>query len=206
MYNGELKEHQDHHYRVIDMDSGNRDLLQCADAVMKFRAEYLYSRGRLDDISFNFTSGDTASFRDWINGKRPVIEGNSVSWTCCEPVDSSFDALQSYLDVVYMYAGTYSLKKELIEVAEPDSVRPGDIMIIGGFPGHAMIVADICHNGESGEKAVLFVQGFTPSQDMHVVANERNRSLNPWYLVGRGDKLDTPSWTFDWSDLRRFPE
>lgn len=206
MYNGDLKEQQDHHYRVIDTDSGNRDLLQCADAVMKFRAEYLYSRGRLDDISFNFTSGDTASFRDWIAGKRPVVSGNDVSWTCCEPVDSSFEALQSYLDVVYMYAGTYSLKKELIGVDDPDDVQLGDIMIIGGFPGHAMIVADLCRNGVSGETAILFVQGFTPSQNMHVVANERDRSLSPWYIVERSDQLTTPSWTFDWSDLQRFPE
>jgi len=206
LYDGSKKYFQSHHYRVVDMDIGDRDLLQCADAVMRLRAEYLYSMGEYDRIHFNFTSGDTASFRNWIDGHRPRVSGNTVSWSCCEPKDSSYAVLQSYLETVYMYAGTYSLKKELISLSSTDDVRLGDVYIIGGFPGHAMIVADVCVNEDTGERAIMLVQGFTPAQDIHIVAYGRDESINPWYIVGDGERLETPSWTFKWTDVRRFPE
>ena len=206
LYDGSEKYFQSHHFRVVDMEIGDRDLLQCADAVICLRTEYLYSLGDYDRIHFNFTSGDTASFRNWIEGYRPKVSGNSVSWKRNQPKDSSSAALQSYLQTVYIYAGTYSLKKELVTIAEPDSVRIGDVFIIGGFPGHAMIVSDVCVNESTGERAIMLVQGFTPAQDIYIVANGTDRKINPWYIVGDGDKLDTPSWTFKWTDVRRFAE
>ena len=68
------------HVAVIRIDIGDRDLMQCADAAIRLRAEYLYAKGEYDAIDFCFTSGDTASFRDWIAGRRPEVNGNDVHW------------------------------------------------------------------------------------------------------------------------------
>ena len=34
--------------------------------------------------------------------------------------------------------------------------------------------------------------------------NENNSSISPWYQFKSGKQLETPEWTFDWSDLRKF--
>ncbi len=60
LFDGTEKKNQDAHFAVIDIDTGKRDLQQCADAIIRLRAEYLYSKGGIKAIHFDFTSGDTA--------------------------------------------------------------------------------------------------------------------------------------------------
>ena len=52
LYDGSVKPDQTAQFAVVDMSVGNRDLQQCADAVMRFRAEYLYSEKRFSEIGF----------------------------------------------------------------------------------------------------------------------------------------------------------
>jgi hypothetical protein len=52
LYNGLPKVNQAAQFAVIDISVGNKDLQQCADAVMRLRAEYLYSRQRCSEIDF----------------------------------------------------------------------------------------------------------------------------------------------------------
>lgn len=60
---------------MIDIDVGDRDLMQCADVAIRFRAEYLFAIGRAGEIAFDFTSGDRAEFGRWSEGFRPIVRG-----------------------------------------------------------------------------------------------------------------------------------
>src|ERR1044071_6617761 len=42
LYNGQLKSNQQVQYAVLDISVGTKDLQQCADAVMRLRAEYFF--------------------------------------------------------------------------------------------------------------------------------------------------------------------
>jgi hypothetical protein len=205
LYNGRLKGRQDVHRAVIDIDIGNRNLQQCADAVIRMRSQYFYSRGMYDSIAFNFTSGDRASFRKWVEGYRPRVNGNDVTWVKNDEADSSYEAFREYLRSVFMYAGSYSLEKELIPVNDNCTIEPGYVFIEGGFPGHAVFVIDVCMDRESGKRLFLLAQGFMPAQDIHVLINPIDNDLSPWYDCEIDDSLITPEWTFERDDLMRFP-
>jgi len=205
LFDGRLKGNQTAHFAVIDMDVGNRNLQQCADAVIRLRAEYFYSVGKYDSIHFNFTSGHSAKFLRWIKGYRPVIGGpdrNIVRWIRSARVDSSYSSFRAYLDSVFMYAGTYSLSRELhrIDVME---MRIGDVFIQGGFPRHAVLVVDMAINEETGRRLFLLAQSYMPAQDVHILKNQNDPSLSPWYELDFGEMLLTPEWVFSRDDLRR---
>ena len=70
LYNGKEKSNQSAAYAVIDMEIGNRDLQQCADAVMRLRAEFLWKHKRYGEIKFNFTNGFLAGYKKWAEGNR----------------------------------------------------------------------------------------------------------------------------------------
>lgn len=204
LYNGEDKSFQSGHCAVLDIDIGDADLQQCADAVIRLRSEYLYWLDKSNDIHFNFTSGDTARFSKWIEGYRPRVNGNKVSWHKTAEPDSSYACFQKYLRTVYMYAGTYSLKKELTSVDNIKDMKIGDVFIQGGFPGHAALVVDMAVDSSTGKKLFLLAQGYFPAQDFHILRNPNNTRLDPWYELDFGERLETPTWTFSNGDLMRF--
>jgi hypothetical protein len=203
LYDGSRKGNQHAHFSVIDMDVGKRDLQQCADAVIRLRAEYLFSIGAFDRIHFKFTSGHMASFNQWAKGYRPVVKGNQVNWKRSAGRDFSYANFRKYLNTVFMYAGSYSLSKELVSVDVGD-MRIGDVFIQGGFPGHAVAVVDMAVDESTGEKVFLLAQSYMPAQEMHILKNPMNRSLSPWYEVDFGQVLATPEWTFQRNQLKRF--
>ncbi len=202
LYNGTKKRNQTAHHAVIDMAIGKKNLQQCADAVIRLRAEYLYGSRRFDEIHFNFTSGHRVDFSKWAQGFRPVVSGSSVSWKKRSQPDSSYQSFFRYLETVFMYAGTASLEKELEETAAP-GMEAGDVFIHGGFPGHAVIVLDMAENS-AGERVFLLAQGYMPAQDIHILKNPANAKLSPWYSLDFGQELQTPEWKFARSELRRF--
>jgi hypothetical protein len=203
-FDGREKPSQNVHYRIIDLDIGQKDLQQCADAIIRLRAEYLYCKRDYKSIHFNFTSGDTAKYSQWINGFRPKVNNNIVSWIQVGPRQNNYNIFRKYLETVFIYSGSYSLKRELNSVTDIKLIQIGDIFIQGGFPGHAIIIVDMAKDTNNNHIAILLAQSYMPAQDIHILVNENNSNMNPWYLVGQGDKLHTPEWIFDWSDLYQF--
>ncbi|MFM7021786.1 MAG: DUF4846 domain-containing protein [Flavobacteriales bacterium] len=202
LYDGREKGNQGVAAAVLDIDVGKKDLQQCADAVMRLRAEYLYQRQLYDKIHFNFTNGFNAEYSKWRQGYRIKVKGNSTSWYKAGEADNSVTSFKKYLEMVFSYAGTLSLSKELKPVALSD-IRPGDVFIYGGSPGHAVIVMDVAQNKE-GQKIFIIAQSYMPAQSIHVLVNNNDSSLSPWYNLNASDKLYSPEWTFEKSDLKRF--
>ena len=201
LFDGRRKTNQAAHYAVLALDIGDRDLQQCADAVIRLRAEYLYSGPCQDEIQFNFTSGDPARWRDWRAGIRPTVSGNRVSWQRSAEPEAGYSNFLNYLQTVFMYAGSASLEQELIPVANGLSIRIGDVFIEGGYTGHAVIVVDVAENA-AGERVFLLAQSYMPAQDIHILRSFGDH--NPWYTAQPEGVLRTPEWEFDHEDLKRF--
>lgn len=204
LYDGSQKGNQSAHYAVIDIDVGKQNLQQCADAVIRLKAEYLYSKGNYNNIHFNFTSGDEASYKKWRKGYRPLVRGNKVKWRKTRSYDKSQRTFRKYLDTVFMYAGSYSLSKELKYVKNINKMKIGDIFIWGGFPGHTVIVVDMAINKTTGKKIFMLAQSYMPAQDIHILVNPSDYKLSPWYDLDFGDILYTPEWSFVRGELKRF--
>ena len=202
LYTGALKPHQDSHAAVIDIDIGNRDLQQCADAVIRLRAEWLWSQRRLGDIAFTYTGGGRVAYARWAQGERPTPDGRV--WKPVGAADASYAAFRKYLEHVMSYAGTASLEKELKPV-RVEELSIGDVFIKGGFPGHAVLVIDLVHHPVTGENRVLLAQSHMPAQDIHILKNPESPDGSPWYSTGFRELLVTPDWTFQRTALRRWP-
>ncbi len=201
-YDGREKNKSNVYDSVFDIDIGDRDLHQCADAVMLLRAEYLYSQGFYDKIHFNFVSGFKAEYSKWMEGYRIKVDGSTVSYYKRADPTNTYESFRKFMDMVFAYSGTLSLDREL-ESVEIDDMEIGDVFIVGGSPGHAIIVVDMAEN-EIGERLFMLAQSYMPAQQTQLLVNLGDKEISPWYRLKDGDKLKTPEWTFDWDDLKRF--
>ncbi len=204
LYDGSPKANQNAHFSVIDMDIGTENLQQCADVIIRLRAEYFYLKERFDLIGFDLTNGEKVAFCKWIEGYRPTIKSNRIRWKKIGTENTSYNNFRKYLKFIFMYAGTHSLSQELKGVKDISDMKIGDVFIQEGFPGHAVIVVDMAKHIHSGEKLFLLAQSFMPAQECHILKNLSDERLSPWYEVNFGDSLSLPEWTFQKSDLKRF--
>ncbi|MDP4798208.1 MAG: DUF4846 domain-containing protein, partial [Crocinitomicaceae bacterium] len=178
---------------------------QCADAVMRLRAEYLWSQKKYSAIHFNFTNGFRANYSEWMKGKRISVNGNSVSWVQNKPASNTSTDLWAYMEVIFNYAGTLSLSKELNTVALKD-MQIGDVFILGGSPGHAVIVVDKATNTKTGKQVFILAQSYMPAQEIQVLINPNDEVNSPWYSLDFGEILETPEWDFKATQLMRFAD
>ncbi|MFY1829468.1 DUF4846 domain-containing protein [Myxococcus fulvus] len=186
---------------VAELDIGTANLQQCADSVIRLHAEWLWSANQKERIAYRFTSGHLASWTKYASGERARISGSKVTWVKSAAADSSRGAFRAYLDLVFMYAGTLSLEGAKGRPTK-DDVRAGDFFVLGGSPGHAVLVLDVAADA-GGRRVALLGQGFMPAQDFHILSG--GGDTGPWFPL-ETDAVATPFWKpFPWTSLRRFP-
>ena len=180
-FNGSVKLNQTAQFAVLNISVGDKNLQQCADAVMRLRAEYLFSQKKYDDILFTDNENHSYKFT------APYTRENFTR----------------YLEKVFGWCGSASLAKQLKPVSDFSTIQAGDVLIRGGFPGHAVIVMDVAKNAE-GKKMYMLAQSYTPAQDIHILQNPMNEEASPWYEVDENKVIQTPEYTFYQSELRRW--
>ena len=189
------------HAAVIDLPIGDKDLHQCADAVIRLRAEYFWSQKKYKEIHFNFTNGMRIDYDKWRKGYRIKVNDSQTktSWQLTAQPDDSYESFWEYMEQIFLYAGTASLEKEL-RTRRYSDMHIGDVLIIGGFPGHAVIIVDMAKHVETGEKIYMVAQSFMPAQELHVITS--TEAFSPWYRLDKRPNLT--SWGFEKSHLKHF--
>lgn len=135
---------------VIDMNILNK-WQQCADSILRLRAEYYWSRNEFDKIKFKL-GNKTVSYLSW-----------------AQKSGHSRKTFEKYLTHIFANLGTASMKRDLQPISEKD-LRIGDVNIQNksGGTGHIFMIMDIVENSD-GERLYLLGQGATPAQNFHII-------------------------------------
>lgn len=200
-YNGQAKRSEGIYDSVIDVEIGDRDLHQCADAIMLIRAEYFYQKKEYDKINFNFVSGFNAQYSKWMQGYRINPNGKGSYYKKTSP-SNTYKDFRSFMNIVFGYAGTLSMEKEM-KPQSLENMKIGDVFIMGGSPGHAVIIVDMAEN-DKGEKIFMLAQSYMPAQQTQILINPADRNMGVWYSLKGKTVLETPEWRFPTEKLRKF--
>lgn len=122
---------------------------QCADIIMRLYSEYMISKNK--KIIWHS-----------VNGQEKTWDGHD---------------LYRYLNDIYNYSNTFSLYKYDSYAIPLNRMQPGDILVIPGFPGHAVIIADVIK--KDNRFSVAVIEGFTPA--VHPFLYKSGKSVYiPW--------------------------
>lgn len=176
---------------VVALPLIGRDLQQCADTIIRLRAEYLWQAGHQQRIGFHFTSGDRSTWPAWREGERFRITGARVERYQGAARDTGRANFRAYLEHLFTYAGTLSLSRDARALRANEPTMPGDFFLDPGSPGHVVLVLDVAVD-EDGDRVALIGQSFMPAQEFHLVEGNEGRV---WFDLPRnGGQLETPSW------------
>jgi hypothetical protein len=181
LFNGTVKGNQQAQFAVLDIPVGKKDLQQCADAVMRLKADYLFAKKRFTEIVFYDNERGVYTFAP------PYTKENYTT----------------FMERVFGMCGSASLAKQLKMVSDFSTIQPGDVLIRGGFPGHAATVMDVAENTD-GKKIFMLAQSYMPAQDVHVLINPVDENLSPWYAVDDKNTIITPEYLFYKKELKRW--
>ncbi len=176
------------------------DLQQCADACMRLWAEYLWEKKQYSKIHFKGGNGFVYEYAKWAEGYRVHFDKSwHASWRKDAQPDYGYNCFRKYLSLVFMYCGTLTLAHELKKIAATD-VRPGDILIYGGSPGHALTVMDVLRNKKTGQLRVMFSQSYMPAQEIEILTSPDD-DYAPWFTIDIEHKpwVNSPQWYFDFN-------
>ena len=182
-YNGRMAYGQYFGYAVLDLPMiSNAE--QCADAVMRMRSEYLFSKERFSDIHFQTFQDGTMRYK----GSRDK------------------NNLHDFLKRVYRSSNTSTLRKELKQKSWKD-LSPGDVLVYQADArhsvGHAVLIVDVAMNPKTGKKAIMIAQSSMPALTMHIVRDFLHPLNSPWVIIDDSDdNIFISGIQFDKNDLR----
>lgn len=166
---------------VVDIDVGTKDLQQCADSAMRLYAEHRFRSDAAAGLVFHATSGDPLPWSRYAAGERPHVVKNRIAWAKKAAPSSTHETFRRCLDDVFMWAGSLSLAKDTVPA---EALAPGTLLVVGGSPGHVLVVVDVARDAR-GHEQVLLVQGFMPAQSIHVLG---------WVDVDADGSVVVDSW------------
>jgi len=111
LFDGRLKLNQLAQFAVLDISVPDKDLQQCADAVMRLRAEYLFAEKKYDAIHFTDNEFTEYAFH------APYTKGNFMA----------------FMEKVFGMCGSASLAKQLNAVNDFSTIQAGECFDTGWF-------------------------------------------------------------------------
>ncbi|HLF33017.1 MAG TPA: DUF4846 domain-containing protein [Cyclobacteriaceae bacterium] len=122
-----------HSVAAVHKFKGLTEIEQCADVIMRFYSDFIKSKGQV------------VSWHD--------VQGNLKTWNGMD--------YAKFMRDIYNYSNTYSLYKFDSFPVKVNDAKPGDILVIPGFPGHIVLIVDVLKKDDKIKLAV--VEGFTPA-------------------------------------------
>jgi hypothetical protein len=139
-------------------------------------------------------------YSEWMKGNRVIVNGNKTVWSKTAEPSNTYKDFRNYMEFVFIYAGTLSLSKSL-HTKNIKEIAIGDVFILGGSPGHAVVVVDVAEN-KNREKVFLLAQSYMPAQETQILKNFNDDKISPWYSANIVGRLYTPQWTFEVEKLK----
>ena len=97
------------------------------------------------------------------------------------------------------------MHKESVSVLQNTQIKTGDFLIKPGSPGHSVIIVGVAINS-SGKKLYLLAESFMPAQDIHILKNNADPKLSPWYEIDvNAPQTVTAKYIFKPTSVKRFP-
>jgi hypothetical protein len=188
---------------VIAIDVGDADLQQSSDVIIRLQAEFLWSRGERDKISYLSATKLNMPLARWEKGQRLIAAGPNVGWVIKgKPAEVDHPEFRKYLAAVFNWANSTSLVQRSAPVADPKELVAGDFFLQSQAPNHLAVVLDVAEK-PTGERVALLGQARNPAESIHVV---RPGKATPWFSVRPPVPVLTPhSKSLAWEDLRRLP-
>lgn len=167
---------------------------------MRLRSEYLFSQKKYTEIVFHLNSGIFYTWMDYCKGLRPAFRNRQQELVKTnDGSEISHASLRKWLNIVYTYANSVSLCKEL---KKADGLQTGTVIIFPGNPGHCCIIIDEAITDKL-DTLYKIAEGYMPAQSIYILSNPYEPEWNPWYHLGKGE-INTTSCSFRSYYLKKF--
>jgi hypothetical protein len=168
---------------VVNYDIQNKKLEQCIDIIVRFRAEYLKSQQRDDEIAFYLPVNFLLKWNDWKQGFRPHYLGIQVNLIKSNTPDSSRKSFEQYLWTIFYHSNTQTAYFNY-RMVKLNDIQIGDFIVKKGSHGHAVLIVDIAIDS-NGNKIALIGQGDSPARQFYLLNFKKTQ---PWFPLNPEDK------------------